>query len=110
VNVVRDVSFSVKAGQMLAIVGPAGSGKSSLLPLLRHYDVQKGCIQVNGHGIRKLNLSDLRKSIGVLGQDVYPVGETLLRTGPPLLGSSENPNSTTTGTNRIRQPITQKVT
>lgn len=72
VDVLSDVSFTVKPGQMLAIVGPTGSGKSTLLRLLlRHYEVQKGRILVNGHDIRQLNLHDLRSAIGVVGQDVY---------------------------------------
>lgn len=71
-SVLKDVSFTVKPGKMLAIVGPTGSGKSTLLRLLlRHYDVEKGSIQINGEDIRLLNLRDLRGSISVVGQDVY---------------------------------------
>jgi len=72
VNILKDVSFKVKPGQMLAIVGPTGSGKSTLVRLLlRHYDVQDGNILLNGQDIRELNLQDLRRTIGVVGQDVY---------------------------------------
>jgi ATP-binding cassette subfamily B protein len=72
VDVLKDVSFTVKPGKMLAIVGPTGSGKSTLLRLLlRHYDVDEGSILVNGQDIRQLNLRDLRSTIGVVGQDVY---------------------------------------
>jgi len=71
-QVLTDVSFNVQPGQMLAIVGPTGSGKSTLLRLLlRHYDVNEGRILMNGEDIRQLNLRDLRKSIAVVGQDVY---------------------------------------
>jgi len=71
-NVLEDVSFKVMPGQMLAIVGPTGSGKSTLIRLLlRHYDVQQGRISLNGLDIRELNLQDLRRTIGVVGQDVY---------------------------------------
>jgi ATP-binding cassette subfamily B protein len=72
INVIEDVSFKVIPGQMLAIVGPTGSGKSTLIRLLlRHYDVEQGSILLNGSDIRKLNLQDLRRNIGVVGQDVY---------------------------------------
>jgi ATP-binding cassette subfamily B protein len=72
VRVLNDVSFTVKPGQMLAIVGPTGSGKSTLLRLLlRHYEVDEGRILLNGQDIRQLKLRDLRKAIGVVGQDVY---------------------------------------
>ena len=72
VNVLEDVSFKVKPGQMLAIVGPTGSGKSTLVRLLlRHYDVEEGGVLLNGQDIRELNLQDLRRAIGVVGQDAY---------------------------------------
>jgi ATP-binding cassette subfamily B protein len=71
-KVLDDVSFTVMPGQMLAIVGPTGSGKSTLIRLLlRHYDVLAGSISLNGRDIRELNLQDLRRAIGVVGQDVY---------------------------------------
>jgi ATP-binding cassette subfamily B protein len=71
-RVLADVSFTVKPGQMLAIVGPTGSGKSTLLRLLlRHYEAVEGRILVNGEDIRQLDLHDLRSAIGVVAQDVY---------------------------------------
>jgi len=93
VNVLTDVSFTVKPGQMLAIVGPTGSGKSTLLRLLlRHYDVDQGCILMNGEDIRQLDLRDLRSSIGVVGQDVYLFEGTVqdnVRYGKPGATSEE---------------------
>jgi ATP-binding cassette, subfamily B, bacterial len=72
VEVLKDVSFTVKPGKMLAVVGPTGSGKSTLLRLLlRHYEVNRGSIRVNGQDIRELNLQELRRAIGVVSQDVY---------------------------------------
>ena len=72
VEVLKDVSFTVKPGKMLAVVGPTGSGKSTLLRLLlRHYEVNSGSIRVNGQDIRELDLQELRGAIGVVSQDVY---------------------------------------
>ncbi len=76
---IEDVSFVVEPGETVAIVGPTGSGKSTLTRLLpRHYDVDKGRILLDGRDIRQLNLQDLRKAIGLVRQDAFlfdgPVG------------------------------------
>lgn len=72
IRVLENVSFKIRPGQMLAIVGPTGSGKSTLIRLLlRHYDVEEGSVLLNGKDIRELNLQDLRRTIGVVGQDGY---------------------------------------
>jgi len=68
----EDFSLRVPAGQTLAVVGSTGSGKSTLVKLLlRLYDVESGAIRVDGHDIRDLSLTDLRKSIGLVSQDVF---------------------------------------
>ncbi|MDX1613147.1 MAG: ABC transporter ATP-binding protein [Candidatus Promineifilaceae bacterium] len=70
--VIRDLSLTVKAGETVAIVGPTGSGKTTLIKLLlRFYDVQRGQICLDGHDLRELNLTDLRRAIGFVSQDVF---------------------------------------
>lgn len=70
--VLRDVSFAVRRGETVAIVGATGSGKTTIISLLcRFYDVQKGQILIDGHDIRTLRTGDLRRRIGLVLQDVF---------------------------------------
>lgn len=70
--VIKDVSFDLKAGQTLAIVGATGAGKSSVINILnRFYEIQKGCIKVDGKDIRTYDLYSLRSNIGLVLQDVF---------------------------------------
>lgn len=70
--VIRNLSFRVPAGQTAALVGPTGSGKTTVIKLLlRFYDVQSGRICLDGHDIRSLRLADLRGAIGLVSQDVF---------------------------------------
>src|SRR5699024_11921207 len=63
VPLIQDLNLSVKPGQRIAIVGPTGCGKTTLINLLmRFYDVQKGSIQVDGHDIRQITSKTLRTS------------------------------------------------
>jgi ATP-binding cassette subfamily B protein len=72
VQVLEDVSFRLEAGETLAIVGPTGSGKSTLINLLlRFYDVDSGRILLDGHDIRELDLHDLRAAVSVVSQEVH---------------------------------------
>ena len=70
--VLRDLSFHVDAGQKIAIVGPTGSGKTTIIKLLnRFYDVTSGRILVDGVDVREWDLADLRRTIGLVQQDVF---------------------------------------
>lgn len=72
VNVLTDVSFTVKPGQTVAIVGQTGSGKSSLTKLInRTYDVGDGVVQVDGVDVRDWSLAALRRQISIIEQDVF---------------------------------------
>ena len=71
-SVIQDLSLNIPAGDTVAIVGATGSGKSTLVKLLlRFYDVQKGTICLDGQEIRNLQISDLRRAIGLVSQDVF---------------------------------------
>jgi ATP-binding cassette subfamily B multidrug efflux pump len=70
--VLRDVSFIVKPGQTVAIVGHTGAGKTTLISLLlRFYDIQRGQILLDGVDIRLINLQDLRRQFGIVLQDPF---------------------------------------
>ncbi len=72
VPVLRDVSFTIPAGQMCAIVGASGVGKSTLADLLlRFHDVDSGMIAIDGQDIRELRLEDLRRQIAMVEQTPY---------------------------------------
>ncbi|MBK8227707.1 MAG: ABC transporter ATP-binding protein [Flavobacteriales bacterium] len=74
----RDISFEAKAGQMIALVGATGSGKSSIVNVLsRAYDYQKGAVYLDGADIREYKLSELRRAISVVLQDVFLFSDTI---------------------------------
>lgn len=71
-QVLRDISFTVKAGETVALVGHTGSGKTSIISLLnRLYQVQEGTIRIDGAAIQSYRVDALRKHIGVVLQDVF---------------------------------------
>ena len=70
--VLEGVSFSVERGEILAIVGPSGSGKSTVADLLaRHFDPDSGRISLDGHDLRDVSLTDLRRHIASVDQDAF---------------------------------------
>lgn len=70
--VLRDVSFALKPGETVAVVGHTGAGKTTLISLLlRFYDVQRGSIRIGGVDIRNFDLRELRRQFGVVLQDPY---------------------------------------
>ncbi len=70
--VLRDVSFHVRPGETVAVVGHTGAGKTTLIRLLgRYYDIQEGHILVDGHDIRQVDLPTLRRQVGVVLQENF---------------------------------------
>ena len=77
-TILRDVSFTVPAGQTFAIVGPSGAGKSTISRLLfRFYDVAQGAIRIDGQDIRHVTQSSLRAAIGIVPQDTVLFNDTI---------------------------------
>lgn len=78
-TVLSQVNLEVKAGEYLALVGSSGVGKTTLCSLIpRFYDVSEGRITIDGHDIREITLKSLRENIGIVQQDVYLFGGTVL--------------------------------
>ncbi len=76
--VLKNISFGVKAGETIAIVGATGSGKSSMMNLLnRFYEYNKGEILIDGKNIRDYQLDSLRNNIGIVLQDVFLFSDTI---------------------------------
>ncbi len=70
--ILRDVSFTLKAGHSVAIVGPSGAGKSTIINLIpRLYDVCGGAVLFDGVDVRRLDLAFLRRNVGIVTQDTY---------------------------------------
>jgi ATP-binding cassette subfamily B protein len=71
-TIVEDVSFEVDGGETLALVGPTGAGKSTVLKLLlRMYDVDEGSIRIDGQDLRDVTIPSLRKRVGYVSQDTF---------------------------------------
>ncbi|MBS1583298.1 MAG: ATP-binding cassette domain-containing protein, partial [Bacteroidetes bacterium] len=76
--VLKDISFTARSGEMIALVGATGSGKSSIVNVLsRAYEYQKGEVLIDGHDIRQYRLDELRKSVSVVLQDVFLFSDTV---------------------------------
>lgn len=78
-NVLQNINLDVKAGEYIALVGQSGAGKTTLCSLIpRFYDIDSGCIRVDGIDIRDVKLQSLRSHIGIVQQDVYLFSGTIL--------------------------------
>lgn len=78
ITALKNISFELKQGQTLAIIGRTGSGKSTILELIgRLYDVQEGTISIDNNPIQDLNLNDLRSSIGYVPQDAFLFSDSI---------------------------------
>lgn len=74
----KNINLLIESGQRVAIVGASGAGKSTIIQLLiRAYDPQKGKILIDGHNLKELSLSDYRKAIGIVPQDIVLFDDTL---------------------------------
>ncbi len=77
-TVLKNISFSVKPGEVIAIAGPTGAGKSALMTLIpRFYDPHAGSVRFDGNDLRALHLHDLRKNIGLVFQENFLFSNTI---------------------------------
>jgi subfamily B ATP-binding cassette protein MsbA len=77
-EVLKDINLKVDKGQILAIVGPSGTGKTTLVDLIpRFYDPIKGIIQIDGRDIREFSLKSLRQQIGIVTQETILFNDTI---------------------------------
>ncbi|CAM3802687.1 ABC transporter ATP-binding protein [Bacillus paramycoides] len=78
-TILKDVSLEAKPGETIALVGPTGSGKTTIINLLtRFYDIQKGQINIDGKDIKNYDINSLRSKIGVVLQDTYLFAGTIM--------------------------------
>ena len=79
IDVLKDISFDVKAGQSVALVGPTGAGKSTIVSLIsRFYDIDKGRITIDGTDISEVTLKSLRSQMGIMLQDSFIFSDSIL--------------------------------
>ena len=78
-TIIRDFSASVKQGQRIAIVGPTGAGKTTIVKLLmRFYDVNSGAVRLDGHNVKEFNRRELREALGMVLQDTWLFNGTIM--------------------------------
>lgn len=78
VKVLDDVSFTIKPGETIALVGPTGAGKSTIVNLIsRFYDVQQGKVKIDGKDVKKVSIESLRKQMGIMTQDNFLFSGTI---------------------------------
>ncbi len=78
IAVLKDISFRIQPGEKVALVGPSGAGKSTIVALLmKFYNLKGGYIRIDGQDINALNLTELRRNIGIVPQEVLLFGGTI---------------------------------
>ncbi|EGO7561435.1 ABC transporter ATP-binding protein [Enterococcus faecalis] len=78
-NILTDVSFHIEPGQTIALVGPTGAGKTTIINLLsRFYDVNEEAVKIDGYDVRDVTLRSLRKQMGVMLQDTFIFSGTII--------------------------------
>lgn len=78
VKVLDDVSFTIKPGETIALVGPTGAGKSTIVNLIsRFYDVQGGTVKIDGHDVKEVSIESLREQMGIMTQDNFLFSGTI---------------------------------
>lgn len=76
--VLENVNFHVKPGETIALVGPTGAGKTTIVNLIsRFYDIQKGSIQIDGYDVKKVSIESLREQMGIMTQDNFLFSGTI---------------------------------
>lgn len=77
-KVLNDVSFTVKPGETIALVGPTGAGKTTIVNLIsRFYDVQEGNVYIDGYNVKDVSIESLRKQMGIMTQDNFLFSGTI---------------------------------
>lgn len=77
-KVLENVTFHVKPGETIALVGPTGAGKTTIVNLIsRFYDIQKGSIQIDGYDVKKVSIESLRQQMGIMTQDNFLFSGTI---------------------------------
>ena len=95
--VLRDVSFKVKSGEKVALVGHTGAGKTSIINLLcRFYEINRGQILIDGVDIQKMNLEELREAISIVQQDIFLFSDSIeqnISLGNPSISAEQVKNA-----------------
>ncbi len=77
--IIKDMTLEAKAGQIVALVGPTGAGKTTITNLLtRFYEIDDGCISIDGTDIRDIKKADLRRQLGLVLQDTFLFSDTVM--------------------------------
>jgi ATP-binding cassette subfamily B protein len=79
VPIIKNMSLEAKPGQTIALVGPTGAGKTTIINLLsRFYEIQGGSIKIDGHDLRQVRKADLRRKLGIVLQDTFLFSDTVM--------------------------------